>query len=189
MLQTLFLTFVTVSVAVAGGTASVWYALENGAGFDGIRSGPWTAYPAEGRPSADPYLAARRARNASLPLGQGEGLAFRARTDSDGRSLEGRCAYHVEGNVPTARLWTLHAEETETGRRLKDAGLHSRQILRRTDGSFIIGIARTPMPGNWIGVESAGPFSIVLTLFDSPVTGTISAADQSYPRIDRIACD
>lgn len=189
MLQTLFLAALTVSIAVGGGAASVWYALDNGAGFDAVRSGPWVAYPGEGLASADPYLAARRARNAALPLGQGEGLAFRARTDSNGSTLSGRCSYSIEGNVPNARLWTLHAEGIEGGPRPRDTGLHSRQILRRSDSSFVIGVGAAAMPGNWIRVDGSEAFSIVLTLLDTPVTGTIGAADQTYPRITRIACD
>src|SRR5690606_24638958 len=66
MIQTFVLAFLALAIAVGGGTASVWYALDTNESFGAERIGPWTAYPAEGRPDADPYSTARRARNAEL---------------------------------------------------------------------------------------------------------------------------
>lgn len=193
MFRMIGLTALTLCIALGGGVASVWYALNTNESFGAVRVGPWTAYPAEGRPGTDPYSAARRARDAELPLGQAEGLAFYARSDGQGRALSGRCTYVLEGNVPAARFWTLHLADPSlvplapTGER--PGGVHSRQILRRADSSFTVGIGPEPAPGNWIATPTTQPFIIVLTLFDTPVTSTVSASEQVYPQIVRTGCD
>ena len=186
-------TILALVIAIGGGTASVWKALDSNESFGAVRIGTWTAYPAEGRPGSDPYSRARRTRDAELPLGQGEGLAFYARGDDDGMAFSGRCTYRVEGNVPSARLWTFHLAtpdlialgETEGS----PYGLHSRQLLRRPDGGFEITLSPHPSPGNWISLQMEKPFVLVLTLFDTPLTSTVIASEQSYPRIVRTGCD
>lgn len=192
MIRTIVLTLIILSIAVGGGTASVWYMLNSSVGFGAVRNGVWVAYPAAGTPRADPYSTARRARDAELPLGAAEGLAFYARTDSTGRALSGRCNYRIVGNVPVARFWTFHVADNQlnslTKNGLQPQALHSRQILRRPDGSFVLRLGPDPAPGNWMRISLAAPVAFVLTLYDTPVTSTTGAEDQVFPEILRSGC-
>ena len=191
MFRILALTAMALILAIGGGTASVWFALDSDEGFGVERIGPWTTHLASGGSADNPYARARRARNAELPLGIAEGMSFHARTDDEGRELSGNCTYLLEGNVPVARLWTLHARNTGTNpprEASRMAGLHSRQILRRADSSFTISVGSAPMPGNWIAVPAQRPFALVLTLFDTPVTSTLRVSEQGYPAIRRVDC-
>ena len=76
MLRTVLLTLATLAIAIGGGAASVWYALELQEGVGAVTIGSWTAYPDIGAPDADPYSKARAAREGLLALGRAEGLAF-----------------------------------------------------------------------------------------------------------------
>ncbi|MVA99868.1 DUF1214 domain-containing protein [Nitratireductor sp. CAU 1489] len=182
-----------VAIAVGGGGASVWFALNAIDGLDTLRVGVWTAYPDSGTPQVDPYGRARIARDGELPLGRAEGLYFLASRDSSGQGLRRRCRYRIEGGVPVARFWTLYAAD-RTGRAAPRPtgpadGLHSRQLLRRTDNSFEIAIGRAPAPGNWLAVKGTGEMVLVLTLYDTPVANGADARDIEMPAIYRTGCD
>ena len=73
MFRTVFLILATLAIAIGGGAASVWYALQAQEGIGAITIGSWTAYPNMGAPDADPYSKARVAREGVLALGRAEG--------------------------------------------------------------------------------------------------------------------
>lgn len=183
---------VAIAVAIGGGTASVWYVLQAQEGVGALTVGGWTAFPSIGTPDADPYAKARIARDGVLPLGRAEGLAFIADRDSAGNRLRRECDYRIEGVTPTARFWTLFAAD-ETLVALGDGGgvaaVQSRQILRKADNSFTVAVGPHPMQGNWVRVGGVGPLAIVLTLYDTPVTGGSGLSAFELPQVLRAGCD
>lgn len=183
---------VAIAVAIGGGTASVWYVLQAQEGVGALTVGGWTAFPSIGTPDADPYAKARIARDGVLPLGRAEGLAFIADRDSAGNRLRRECDYRIEGVTPTARFWTLFAAD-ETLVALGDgsgvAAVQSRQILRKADNSFTVAVGPHPMQGNWVRVGGVGPLALVLTLYDTPVTGGSGLSAFELPQVLRAGCD
>ena len=181
---------VAIVIAAAVGFGSALLVLDRARPFGAVARGAWTAWPEFGSPGADPYSRAALARSGALPLGNGEGIAFVATTDDGGRALLARCAYAVTGQTPPTRLWTLTATndegqgfETPAGR----SGFHSREILRREDGSFTIAIAADATPGNWLPVTGTGRLRLTLRLYDTPLTSSgIGAA--VLPAIERRDC-
>src|SRR5690606_28085130 len=99
------------TIAIGGGAGSVWYALGAIGGLGAVHAGVWTAFPDAGTPQSDPYSRARVARDAELPLGRAEGLSFVAERDASGERLSFACTYRIEGLVPPARFFTLHAAD------------------------------------------------------------------------------
>lgn len=192
MFRTITLTAIFLATALGVGIASVWYALNTNRSFGAIEVGDWVAYPNAGTPQADPYSIARRARDGELPLGQAEGLPFYAKTDSEGRTLTGRCNYRLSGNVPPARFWTLYAANLSLvaikASPNRNSALHSRQLLRRPDGSFTISLGPDPAPGNWISVSFPGPIAFVLTLYDTQIASAVTSAGRDFPVIIRTGC-
>ncbi len=91
--------------------------------------------------------------------------------------------------MPPTRLWTLAASDTE-GRGFDNpagrVGFHSREILRREDGSFAITLARSVQPGNWLPLGS-GPMLLTLRLYDTPLTES-GVEDAKLPAVVRVAC-
>lgn len=191
MLRTVLLTLLTLAVAIGGGAVSVWMALGEGAGA--VNVGGWTTLPDAGAEDADPYSRAQAARDGLLALGRNEGLAFAATRDSAGDALRRECAYTVEGKMPAARLWTLHAADRQgvavaTGTR-RDAFLSSWAVLFRPDDALAITVGAQPAPGNWLATSGSGPMQLVLTLYDTPLAGEAGMADTVMPRVLKAGCD
>lgn len=182
---------IAVVIAAVLGLATAWYAVDRGPIFGSIAIGPWQAWPSAGSPNADPYAIARLARTGEMPLGAGEGLALTARSDSADQPLNGNCTYRLDGLTPAARLWTVTAYDGN-GRLMANAarrsGFHSREVLRRPDGSFVVTVSPDVQPGNWLPVAAGTPFVLVFHLYDTPLTTGGEVSDRMMPSIEREAC-
>ena len=178
-------------VALAVGFGLSWYALTDGRLVGVLRAGPWSAWPDVGSPAPNPYTQAHLARVAGLQLGSAEGLQFTASLDSDGAPLDLRCAYRLEGQTPVASFWTL-AAVNPAGANLAapDAPLaiRSSDLSRPTDGTILLHVGTKLQPQNWLELAGSGPFSLVLTLYDTVVSSGFSSAQATLPAIHREAC-
>jgi hypothetical protein len=182
---------VALVIAIAIGATSAWYALDRGRLFNSLSVGEWTAWPESGSPDADPYSGAMLARSGEVPLGAAEGLAFSADADGTGAPLTGRCGYVIVGLTPLARLWTLTAYDGEghlMGTADHRTGFHSREIVRRPDGRFEIRVATTVQPGNWLPIDPADRFRLVLRLYDTPLATGNRFGELVMPQILRETC-
>lgn len=181
---------IAIVIAAIVGFGSAFLVLDRDRLFGAVTIGEWTAWPDSGGPDADPYTAAMLARSGEVPLGSGEGLAFIAETDHDGARLAGHCDYRVVGQTPTARLWTLTAYDGD-GHLMDNpahrTGFHSRQILRREDGSFVIALSAEAEPGNWLPIRGDDGLRLVLRLYDTPLTSS-GIGDATLPAIEKVAC-
>jgi len=192
MFRTVVPVFVALAISIGGGAWSVRYALDRGFGLDALAVGPWQAYPDLGTPGSSAYAKAMLARRGELPLGRAEGLTFHASDDSSGTTLERNCSYRIEGDLPAARFWTLHATDTamrplpETGIRL--AGLQSTAVLHDPDDSVVVTASPHPTPGNWLPLSGAGRMILVLALYDTPIASSTEISQIELPRISRLSC-
>lgn len=193
MLRTIFLTVLTLAIAIGGGAGSVWLALDSDFGFGAIRIGSWVAHPTRGTPVADPYSKARFSRDADLALGHAEGMIFIARRDDDAEPFRLDCAYRVRGGVPPARFWTLFARDDAGAIIAPAAGrapaLHSLELLRGPDSTVSTTVSRHPAPGNWLAVAGTGGFSLELTLYDTAIASSARISEVELPSIQRVGCD
>lgn len=193
MLKTIFLTALTLVIAIGGGAGSVWLALERDFEFGTVAIGNWTAYPKRGTPAADPYSKARFSREADLALGHAEGLVFTATRDASGAPLRLECDYRVEGSLPPARFWTLSARTAQRHLVAADGArvpaLHSYALMRQQDNTVTTTISRNPVPGNWLAVTGNGEFALVLTLYDTAVASSARIAEVELPQVLREGCD
>ncbi|WP_240232884.1 DUF1214 domain-containing protein [Devosia lacusdianchii] len=179
-----------IAVALSVGFGLSYYALTDGRLFGVARVGPWTAWPDVGAPAPNPYTRGHLAREASLQLGQAEGLQFTASTDSDGQPLVRACGYHISGKTPLATFWTLVAIDAKGANVAVpdgDLAMRSSSIARTNDGDLTINIGTRLMPGNWLELTGDGPITLVLTLYDTAVFSGFSS-DESMPAIERGEC-
>lgn len=192
MLRAPFYIAIALAVAFAGGTWSAIEAIKADAVLDVVTIGPWEASPRAQTATATPYAKARRAREGDLPLGQAEGLDFRARTDSAGRQLTAECAYSVSGQTPASRMWILSITDPggtpRSGTPAFPAAIHSFSLARAADGSFTIHLDGQAQSGNWMKLQRAGSFALHLTLFDTPAAGSFGLVDVVMPEITREGC-
>ena len=100
-------------VVLAGislGLASAWLALRNPwSSAPSVTAGAWRTSLLAGSADADPHTRARVALGGLLALSRDETLYFVAERDDDGAPLRSRCSYHVEGQPPLARWWSVTA--------------------------------------------------------------------------------
>ncbi len=181
-----------VALGVAIGLFATFLAVERGVGFGATRAGPWTGWPKSGSLEADPYTLAARARNGYTPLGLTEGLGFVARVDSAGAPLDSRCDYLVSGATPATRFWTLTVRTPE-GRLVRTNadihGLTSSEVVRDSSGGFVIDVAASARPGNWLPVAPGQPFALALRLYDTVVSAAANTLDAGMmPSIRRGRC-
>ncbi len=193
MIRTLFLAAIVLIISIGGGAASVWLALNASEGIGAAVISGWTAFPDVGTPDADTYSKARFAREGGLALGRAEGITFVATTDTAGDQLRRECTYQIEGQIPTARFWTLYAADAQrvllppTVRRIP--ALHSQEMLRTVDGAISITASQHASPGNWLGISGAGPMQLVLTLYDTPAASTARVFEIALPQVLKVTCD
>lgn len=176
---------------LALGLLATAISLNSGYGFNPLRAGPWTAWPAVGGADIDPYARAVIARSGEAPLGRDQGLVFIATDDSSGAPLDGACEYRIVDPMPAARFWTLSLAtpmgaliDNPTGR----YGFSSVDILRREGGAFEIAVARNARAGNWLSPGEARRFVVALRLYDTPLDTGARADPDSFPRIVKLTC-
>lgn len=181
-----------IAFALVLGAGSAWYSLKRNHAIGGITVGSWTAWPFAGGAEADPYTAAKVAKDGTIPLGATEGLAFEAQRDYSGELLTLDCNYVLSGLTPPARLWTLSAYLPDGARATAVAGnqgaIYSGNIVRNADGSFRVGISNTPVSGNWMGIVGSGNFHLVMRIYDTPATSTTGLVSRRMPSILRGEC-
>jgi hypothetical protein len=179
------------AVALAVGFGLSWYALTDGRLFGALQVGPWTAWTQVGSPNPDPYTRAHLARAGALQLGLSEGLQFVATTDDSGQRLDRACRYRIDGTTPVAAFWTLQPTALDGAAIARDGGplaFRSSRIARKPDGSLLLYVSRSLAPQNWLEITGDGPFSLVLTFYDTSVFAGLGTSVQSLPAITREAC-
>ncbi len=178
-------------VALSVGFGLSYYALTDGRLFGGVQVGPWAAWPDVGAPSPNPYTRAHIAREAALQLGRSEGLQFIATADSSGEPLDLNCSYRLDGRVPASSFWTLSAIDANWVNLAapdSETALRSSEIARQNNGDLRIHVGTSLKPGNWLELTGSGPFSLVLTLYDTMALSGFGSSDAVLPSITREAC-
>jgi hypothetical protein len=175
------------AVAALVGLGTTWLALARGTAFGAVAIGSWTAFPKSGTRDIDPYARASIARSGELPVGSGDGVSFFARTDDDGRPLDGRCDARISGTTPQARYWTLTLYDPQgrlVGNTIDRHGFTSQEIVRTADGNFDILAAPRTRAGNWLPTNGVESYMLVLRLYDSPVgVATRAAREAPMPSV------
>lgn len=181
----------SIAVALSVGFGLSYYALTDGRYFGAVSLGPWFAWPDTGAPTPNPYSSGHIARESALQLGRAEGLRFMATTDSDGEPLDLACSYRLDGHVPVSTFWTLTAVDADWVN-LAAPGtrtfLRSSDVVRTTAGALAIHVGTQLQPGTWLELAGSGPFSLVLTLYDTTALSSFAAADTTMPSITMEGC-
>jgi hypothetical protein len=179
-------------VAAAVGLGATWFALTREVAFGSVRIGAWVAHPRTGTVDIDPYARATIARTGELPMGSGDGVAFVAQADDNGRALDGRCDFVLSGTTPSARYWTLTLYDP-AGQLVSNSadryGFTSQEIVRHADGSFAITIAPRSRAGNWLPTGGTERYLLVLRFYDTPVgAATRTGREAPMPAITAQEC-
>jgi hypothetical protein len=170
-------------IATLVGLGATYFALTRGAAFGALRIGAWTAFPKTGTADADPYARATIARSGQLPVGLGDGVAFSAQADDNGKVFDGRCEVVLSGATPAARFWTLTLYNSQgqlVANSVNRYGFTSQEIVRLADGTFEIVVAPRASAGNWLPTGGVERYQLMLRLYDTAV-GVSTRAGKEVP--------
>ncbi len=105
--------------------------------------------------------------------------------------LERSCTYAIDGKTPVATLWTLVATDAD-GRNIAVSdtllALDSNHLSRAADGSAVISVGPALSAGDWLEIDGDGPFRLLLSLYDTPLTGGLDWSTSEMPTITRRSC-
>lgn len=180
-----------IGVALGVGFGLSYSALTDGRLFGAVQVGPWITWPDVGAPGPNPYTRAHLTREAALQLGRSEGLQFVAHTDSDGEPLDLACTYRLAGHVPVSTFWTLVAVDADwvnLSAPGADPALRSSDVARTDDGALLVHIGTGLAPYTWLELAGSGPFSLVLTLYDTTALSGFSSTSMNLPSLTREGC-
>jgi hypothetical protein len=176
-------TLYSLALAAVIGLGLTWLSLSQGVTLGALRIGAWVAQPKAGTADVDPYARAEFERGGWLPTGLGDGVAFAARADSNGRTLDGRCEVTIGGITPQARYFTV-ALYSYDGKLLANSigrsGFTSQELVRNSDGSFQISVSPRARPGNWLPTGGIERYVLVLRLYDTPI-GITTRTEREAP--------
>jgi hypothetical protein len=185
-----------IGAALVLGLGSAWYAVSAGLSGGEIANGPWRTSLVTGSRQADLYTRARVAVGGLLALAPSETVYWNADLDAEGRPLDARCDYRVEGEELPARWWSVTAYGADHFLIPNDAGRYSfsQTTLARAPGGpwRIVVSSETKTGENWLpsGRPGAkGPFALTLRLYNPTPEVYEQAAALRLPRIERESCE
>ena len=163
---------ILIALVLGGGTA--FYALSNPQiikeGF--IANGPWTTSLLFGNESSGIYSKAVVAKIGLFALNRKETIYFTAFTDSDGEPLQSTYRYRIEGGSLDTRWWslTVYGEDNFLiPNKHKRYAYSMNNVEQKTDGSYTIGLSKTPQQGNWLPTGDLDQkLSLTLRLYNPP---------------------
>jgi hypothetical protein len=188
----LFGSLYCLALAAAVGLGLTWVSLNRGVTWGALQIGAWAAQPKTGTAEVDPYARAEFERGGWLPIGLGDGVAFTAKTDDKGRTLDGRCEVVVGGITPQARYFTFSlygADGKLLANSLGRSGFTSQELVRAGDGSFRVSVGPRARSGNWLPTANVERYFLVLRLYDTPVgIATRTGREAPMPTITTGQC-
>ncbi len=191
-MRLIFISLIALAIATAVGLGLTWTTSTQGLSFGAVTIGPWTAWPRTGTAEIDPYARAAVARSGELPIGSGDGVAFVARSDDNGRPLDGRCDVTISGITPPARFWTLTLYDMQgnlVSNSLQRYGFTSQEIVRSADGAFEIRVAARSRAGNWLPTGGLDRYQLMMRFYDTPIgVSTRSQKDTPMPAMVTAGC-
>ena len=191
---------VFLAIAVLGGFGSAWVMIHSGSQLTAVTSGPWVTWTAAGRMDADPYTRAHTVRLGLLPLNSTLALTYQAQNDADGQRIHSSCVYSVDLSAIDAEWWSV-AVFDDRGNLIRNKAnryaFNSSTVLRDSDGSTRVVLARDARPGNWLPTGGAGRLTLALSVQDpkwvstalnSTGAGGDAGRGHALPVIQTISC-
>lgn len=179
-------------IALGGGTASSWYAVESGMPFNTERQGPWVRWTGAGRTDSDPYSRTRFGNRSQLLFNANHSARYEALFDAKGRRLHSSCDYVIEADAIDTEWWSLAVFDS-SGRLIPNQAqrysFSSTTVAYSPDGSFAIRLSREARPYNWLPTTRAGQINVVFEAQKSSGgTDVLERTNITLPTIRRLSC-
>lgn len=158
-----------------------------------IYNGPWQTDLSVGSAQSGIYMRARISLMGLFALNKSEAVYFIAQNDSQGKPLDSRCDYRIEGGNLPARWWSI----TVLGwNYFLIPNEHNRysynwaNISCNADKSYVIKLSTQRKAGNWIptGSKDQGQFNLNLRLYKPYPLVLEEPGNINLPRIIKEEC-
>ncbi|MBW2410391.1 MAG: DUF1214 domain-containing protein [Deltaproteobacteria bacterium] len=191
MLPNVFKIILCVVMALILGIGSALWAVRNTSRAAWLQNGAWRVNLAIGSEELGMYSRAAVAFAGLFAMQKSEAIYFVASTDDDGRPLQSRCDYRIEGTDLDSRWWsiTLYGSDfflipNNQNRYSYNGG----NLIREPDGSYRIWISNSARQGNWIPSGTEDQLHLALRLYN-PMPSVYEQTDRiDLPRIIRDTC-
>jgi hypothetical protein len=140
--------------------AAILLARNIGDGVDAmsVQNGDWITTVSAGAADADPLLKTTVAFSALLASTRENSMYYRLGA-VDGEPLRLNCRYRIEGQDYDANWWSITAYGWDNyliPNAKKRYSFNNENLIRRGDGSWVITVAASEQPGNWLPVGPSG---------------------------------
>ncbi len=182
---------ICILLGLAGGAS---YAVHQVRGADmgrQVTNGPWSANTNQGTADASALTRARVALFGLLALPAKEAMYFIARTDSEGKPLDGRCTYTVSGGELDARWWSITLYKGEGWLVKNDANRWSvggNAPERDANGNWSFTVSPQQAEGVWLPTGRTPQFDLTLRTYHPRGALLNDPAKAKLPTIKKEAC-
>ncbi len=174
--------------------------ITSGFGTMAERNGDWETNISTGSQDAGVMLKAAVALGGLLASTQENSMYYRLSAVA-GEPLRLNCRYKIEGKEYNADWWSITAYGWDNyliPNAQKRYSFNNQNLIRNADGSWIITVAATEQPGNWLPVGSSGAshwrqfshhdFDLLLRLYTPGVAYIRSPQSAPLPSVTRESC-
>jgi hypothetical protein len=172
---------------LALGLAGAWVVTGQGLRGGDIRNGIWSTSLGYGVKDTDPVTRAAVARDGLLALPSTETLYWSARTDDQGRPLDGKCRYSLAGPKLDARWWSITIYDT-SGYLMPNAArvwsVNGANVPLDSQGRWQVGISPDrPKAGGWLPSDPGQQFHLTLRMYNPGKSFMASPAKAELPQV------
>lgn len=174
--------------------------ISDGLGSMSVRNGDWTTSVATGSQDAGVMLKATVAIGGLLASTRENSMYYQLSSVS-GEPLRLNCRYRIEGGDYAADWWSITAYGWDNyliPNAQKRYSFNNENIARNADGSWVITVAATQQPGNWLPVGPSGApdwrklsdhdFDLLLRLYTPGVDYLTSPESAAVPKVVKESC-
>lgn len=173
-----------------------------GAGLNemNLQNGDWVTSTATGTKDANIMLKATVALGGLLASAKKDSMYYRLSTIA-GEPLRLNCRYRIEGTDYDANWWSVTAYGWDNyliPNSPRRYSFNNENLVRNGDGSWVITVAETEQPGNWLPIGPAGApawrkltnhdFDLLLRLYTPGEAYLNTPLSAPLPRVTREAC-
>lgn len=173
----------SVLCGVVGGWASALSFIDSVGSMPAGAAGNWRMWDLASGTASNPYARAHFLIEGRVPPAQSLFQVYTNSLDDEGDTLRSGCVYKVAANAMEARWWSLSVGPSDGD---ASAAMTSDEVVRGTDNSLTIAVARSPVAGNWIRPATEGTLTLQLVVSNTDELDAAGAL--KLPSVKRVSC-
>ena len=182
----------TVLLALVVGVGSTVWILKRHAEANWLANGNWVVNTNAGSEADGLYSKAVIAMGGLLALNPSETLYFVTSYDDQGRKLNAKCTYRVDGVDPDTRWWSMTVYGGDFMLIDNPEGVYSadhNSVQRAADGSWSVTLAPEKTQGDWVPTGTADQQLYLLMRMYHPGKSVYDDPSKArLPRVVRMSC-